>query len=189
MSVEFPPIHLKNGHDDDWVGKTLPPEPLHTNLLGPCNDALEKLEEEFESEMRCFYKMQCLNNSGEGPGGKFNGPSIKQALKNLEDLEEILPKMASPFINYFMSISNLHKMCTEDKLNENFRETIQNFRECFEVVHELFDISETLRIHVILDHYSDYFEMMGENVKETNGEHHEALHHTLKAMQRNKGYI
>ena len=36
-------------------------------------------------------------------------------------------------------------MCTEDKLNENFRETIQNFRECFEVVHELFDISETLK--------------------------------------------
>ena len=90
-------------------------------------------------------------------GGKFNGPSIKQALKNLEDLEEILPKMASPFINYFMSISNQHKMCTEDKLNENFRETIQNFRECFEVVHELFDVSETLKNHVILNHYSDYF--------------------------------
>ena len=95
--------------------------------------------------------------------------------------------MASPFINYFMGISNLHKMCTEDKLNENFRETIQNFRECFEVVHELFDVSETLKIHVILNHYSDYFEMTGKIFKETNGEHHEALHHTLKTMEKNKG--
>ena len=78
-------------------------------------------------------------------------------------------------------------MCTEDKLNENFRETIQNFRECFEVVHELFDVSETLKSHVILNHYSDYFEMTGKIFKETNGEHHEALHHTLKTMEKNKG--
>ena len=40
---------------------------------------------------------------------------------------------------------------------------------------------------MILDHYSDYFEMMGKHFKETNGEHHEALHHTLKTMERNKG--
>ena len=81
-----------------------------------------------------------------------------------------------------------HKMCTEDKLNNIFRETIQNFRECFEVFHELFDISETQKIYAILDLYRDYFEMMGENVKETNGEHHEALHHTLKTMGK-KGFV
>ena len=80
-------------------------------------------------------------------------------------------------------------MCTEDKLNNIFRETIQNFRECFEVFHELFDISETQKIYAILDLYRDYFEMMGENVKETNGEHHEALQHTLKTMGKKGLYM
>ena len=42
-------------------------------------------------------------------------------------------------------------------------------------------------IHIIVDHYGEYFEKMGKNLKETNGEHNEALHHTLKTMQRNKG--
>ena len=56
------------------------------------------------------------------------------------------------------------------------------------MVHELFDVSETLKIHVILNHYSDYFEMTGKIFKETNGEHHEALHHTLKTMGK-KGFV
>ena len=77
MSVEFPPVNLKNGCDDEWVAKTLPPDPLHTNLLGPVNDALEKLEEEFVIEMNEFYLKHCLNKAGQGPGGKFNGPSLK----------------------------------------------------------------------------------------------------------------
>ena len=37
------------------------------------------------------------------------------------------------------------------------------------------------KIHVILDHYSDYFAMTG-----NKGEHHEALHHTLKTMDRDR---
>ena len=68
-------------------------------------------------------------------------------------------------------------------------ENIQNFRECFEVVHELFDVSETQKIHVILNHYSDYFEMRGKIFKEANCEHHEALHHTLKTMEKIRVYI
>ena len=77
-------------------------------------------------------------------------------------------------------------MCTEEKLGENYEETIEEFKEAFENVHQLFGISETLKIHVISHHYSDYFKMTGKTFRETNGEHHEALHHTLKTMERNK---
>ena len=55
MSVEFPPVNLKNSSDDEWVAKTLPPDPLHTNLLGPVNDALDKLEEEFEIQIKKHF--------------------------------------------------------------------------------------------------------------------------------------
>ena len=30
--------------------------------------------------------------------------------------------------------------------------------------------------------------MTGENLRETNGEHHEALHHTLKTMERDRNH-
>ena len=77
-------------------------------------------------------------------------------------------------------------MCVEEKLSENYQETIENFKQAFKVVHQEFGLSQTLKIHVIFDHYSDYFAMTGKNFRETNGEHHEALHHTLKTMERDR---
>ena len=37
----------------------------------------------------------------------------------------------------------------------------------------------TLKIHVIIDHYLWYFEKMGTNFHDTNGEYVEALHYSL----------
>ena len=62
---------LKTNAGDEWVAKTLPPAPLHTNLLGPVNDALENLEKKHDEEqMEVFCKVHCLKKTGQGPGGK-----------------------------------------------------------------------------------------------------------------------
>ena len=50
-NVVFQPIKLKEDTGDEWVGKTLPPAPLHTNLLGPGNDVLEKMEEIYDEQI------------------------------------------------------------------------------------------------------------------------------------------
>ena len=55
------------------------------------NDALECMEEKsFPEVMGAFYKENNLSKTGEGPGGKFNGPSIKFLLReeSLLQLEE-----------------------------------------------------------------------------------------------------
>ena len=70
--------------------------------------------------------------------------------------------------------------------NENFKEIIDKFKIFFEVFNQLFNLSQTLNIHVIIDHCSDYFEILGKHFKETNGEHYNTLHHPLKIMERNK---
>ena len=49
-----------------------------------------------------------------------------------------------------------------------------------------FSFSQTLKIHLIFYHYSDHFAMTGGNLRETNGEHHEALHHPLKTIERDR---
>ena len=36
------------------------------------------------------HKLQCLNKNGEGPGGKFNGPSLKTVLDKIEELDKIV---------------------------------------------------------------------------------------------------
>ena len=84
-------------------------DPLHVNLLGCGNDVLECLEKFFPLEIQKFYKEHNLKKSGEGPGGKFNGPSIKFILReeNLCELEAELIEDASPFISYLNSIRSL----------------------------------------------------------------------------------
>ena len=61
---------------------TLPPDPLHVNLLGCGNDSIEGLENLFPDVMTNFYRAHNMNKSGQMPGGKFNGPSIKYILRN-----------------------------------------------------------------------------------------------------------
>ena len=160
-NAEFKPMTLKTNAGDEWVAKTLPPAPLHTNLLGPVNDALEKLEKHFEEQMEVFYKVHCLNKTGQGPGGKFNGPSIKEILRNLSELEDKLPSEAFPFIEYLQSIKEVHKMCIADVFDENYEILINEFKCKFYKLYEAFKLPMTLKIHVIVDHYADYFQETG----------------------------
>ena len=72
----------------------LKPDPLHINILGPPNDVIDLLEDLYPVEMKEeFYMRHNLKKSGEGPGGKFAGPSIKYILREevLKDLESTLP--------------------------------------------------------------------------------------------------
>ena len=59
-----------------------------------------------------FYKKHNLKKSGEGPGGKFNGHSIKYILQDrvLNDLEAKLSTylIAVEFTDYFRCIRDLY---------------------------------------------------------------------------------
>jgi hypothetical protein len=66
---------------------------------------------------------------------------------------------------------------------------LDEFQESFETVYELFEMNMTLKIHVIIHYYADFFNMTKTNMKNTNGEHHEALHHSLKDFERTKGFF
>ena len=55
-NCEFKPIPLRKDQEDVAVLFELPPYPIHVNLLGCGNDALECLKKFFPSEMNKFYK-------------------------------------------------------------------------------------------------------------------------------------
>ena len=52
--------------------------------------------------------------------------------------------------------------------------------------YEVYHLNMTLKIHIILTHYKFYFEKMGKNFKETNGEFGETLHSTIKKFEAKK---
>ena len=92
-SCEFPPMKLPEHLKETNVIFTFVPDPLHINLLGTGNYACDCLEKNFPVEMSEFYEKNHLKKSGQGPGGKFNGPSFKFIIQedSISQPEELLP--------------------------------------------------------------------------------------------------
>ena len=61
-----------------------PIDPLHAIYHGPVNDILSRLEEKYPEEMKEFYSSNSLSKKGQGIGGTFNGPSIKDILQEIK---------------------------------------------------------------------------------------------------------
>ena len=103
------------------------------------------------------------------------------------ELEQILPVGASPFISYLRSIRELHIICITSEFTEAaWKMALFNFEQNFFFLYEVYQLNMTLKIHIILTHYKFYFEKMGKNFKETNGEFGETLHSTIKKFEAKK---
>ena len=96
--------------------------------------------------------------SGQGPGGKFNGPLIKFIIQedSISQLEELLPIEASAFLSYMRSIRELHYLCTQNELGD-YQLILHDFRTNFNYLYDEFRLPMTLKIHVIYDHYEYFF--------------------------------
>ena len=77
-------------------------------------------------------------------------------------------------------------MCIAEVFDENSEILLNVFKYRFDKLYENLRLPMTLKIHVIVDHYGDYFKETGKNFKLTNGEHHEAIHHTIKVFEAKK---
>ena len=77
------------------------------------NDAVLKLESYYPCDMENFLKNLSLKRSGQGPGSQFNGPSLKNILKedSLKMLYSILPVNGHAFISYFRSLKEVNMIC------------------------------------------------------------------------------
>ena len=61
-----------------------------------------------------------------------------------------------------------------------YNEVLENFKSQLEEMKKEIKLSETLKIHVIKDHFKYYFDQTEQNFRETNGENLESSHSTLR---------
>ena len=130
-----------------------------------------------------------MSKSGEGLGGKFNGPSIKFILREekIIDLNEILPTEGSPFISFLRSIRSLHEVCTARELKE-YNTVLSDFQVDFEYLYKNFKLNMSLKTHIVLHHYRDYFDWTGKTFMHTNGEFVESTHYSIKNEDRTHNF-
>ena len=105
----------------------------------------------------------------------------------LSELEENLPEIFSPFFSYFRSISSLHFLCTAREL-EDYNLVIHDFKVNFDYLFDNFGLNMSLKVHIILDHYKEYFDLAGKTLRHTNGEFVESSHYSIKNEDRTHGF-
>ena len=99
----------------------------------------------------------------------------------------MLPVEAEPFLNYLRSIKELHSATvSKDFILERCESAVFNFETNFWYLHDMYQLSMTLKVHVIIDHYIWYFKEMNKNFYETNGEYVEAVHYSLDGHEKTR---
>ena len=95
--------------------------------------------------------------------------------------------IVEPFLNYLRSIKELHSATvSKDFSLERCESAVFNFEINFWYLHDMYQLSMTLKVHVIIDHYIWYFKEMNKNFYETNGEYVEAVHYSLDGHEKTR---
>ena len=90
---------------------------------------------------------------------------------------------ASAFITYLRSLRNLHELCVAEQLGD-YEAVLYDFQTNFDYLYEEFNLPMTLKIHVIVHHYKQYFEWTDKTMRFTNAEFTETAHSTFKMSER-----
>ena len=94
------------------------------------------------------------------------------------------------FIQHLVNLGHLNSavnMKTLDK--ELVGKIVQNLGNIFQQLQEKFDLSMPLKMHVILHHYQDFFELSGETLLTYSDEITEAMHSQILHFEEAHRYI
>ena len=193
-SVEFPPLFLHPDQEEMLVSQLYPPPQLHCGILGPGNDVMVKLSKSFPKEMEQFKKK--FHVKGSGPGNTLNGPTLKRLMENRNGmLTELANVLSNGKPEYQLFIQHLHNLGLLNIL-VNMKElqldliksTIDEIANCFQLLQENFQMSMTLKIHIILHHYVDHFTVTGETLLKYTDESVEAMHSQIRQFEESHHY-
>ena len=139
-----------------------------------------------------FYSENKMTKKGQGIGGTFNGPSIKEILDEvmINKLEAILPPSndVAVAMNYLRNLREIHRVCLEKDIDPDYQLILDDFERNFDYLYDNIELNMTLKVHVILHHFSQYFDMTNTTMRDTNGEFVETLHSSLHIHEENHGY-
>ena len=173
---------LDNDHSDTLTLTLTPPPPLHVIKLGPVNHIWKGLSKQYEMEH--IEKMLCLTKSDKQKKA-FQGPECDIILKNLDFLQACLPVRLHTFVDALRQIAIVYKISTAEAVVNNHREIIQNFKGTWIKLMEDFGLTMPLKVHIIVDHLSDYFELENLTLRHTNDQFIEACHAKVKKFFEN----
>ena len=110
---------------------------------------------------------------------EFQGPQCVKILNNLELIRRSLPAELHSYVDALESLKTIYQMATAKEVDPNHRILIENFEKQWKVLMDDHGETMPLKVHIIVDHLSDYFEEAGKTLRSTSDQFVEAAHHKV----------
>ena len=107
---------------------------------------------------------------------EFAGPECNLILSKLDTLRDLLPENLHIFVDALKQVKEIYRIAHATTVEVDHREKIELFRNTWLTLMQDFGQTMPLKVHIILDHLSDYFEMEGKTLRNTNDQFIEACH-------------
>ena len=65
---------------------------------------------------------------------------------------------------------------------------IHDFSLNFDFLFDIFGLNMTLKVHIILHHFKEYFDLAGKTLRHNNGEFVDSAHYSIKTEDRVHGF-
>ena len=121
----------------------------------------------------------------------MQGKTIKNIINSeakLLELEQIITKndrYIVLFIEHLRNLSRLNSVANSKTLDiDNAKKVLDQLRKTYYQLLDQYDLSETLKMHIICDHYEDYFELTGESLHLVTDEVTESVHSHFRIFKR-----
>ena len=109
-----------------------------------------------------------------------------KVLNNLDELKIMLPDNEHQHVICLKALRELQTAVCRSNLAPDYKDKLDNFEKEFNSLREQSDISISLKIHYILDHLLDFFELTGEGFRGVDDHVIECMHQYLNKCAESK---
>ena len=187
FNVEKEPLVKPNS--DEKIVDLYPPPPLHLIRLGALNKVYGELSEKID--LNEFEQSIGIIKSGYH-SGVFEGNECAKILKNFDKLETIVmesDKELEPFLKVIWFTKLLDEQVNKSEYEEEVHEVIEGFSDAYGILTEKFNVSVTNKVHVIVDHLSDYLSSNKTTLRKTTDQTIECTHSKLDQYLKERNYF
>ena len=153
------------------------------------NKVLNKYPEQFgEFQQKFGFKRS------EGKGGQYNGVTIREILSSERVLEylrtwrEVPDNVRKAVVEYLKATWNVYLVSMQQDVAGDHQQVCEVFREKFVTVRKILDVSETVKVHIVVKHLSQYMENCQSTFSWTSDEFIESIHSKLRRFQENHSW-
>ena len=143
--------------------------------MGPVNHVFKGLKKHFPKIMSVISKLHIQRSNYHGRN--FEGNPCRLLLRFINRLE--ISDSLNEFKDTFIAIRKLNEICNEQYLSISYHKVIDNFREAWFKLIEKFPVSTPPKVHILLDHLEDYFDMTDMTLLKTSDQLIEHMHQHL----------